>query len=77
MRSSVPLRQRQERTRLLRSMSLVQESMFRERHRGQKRDVLFEGAAKDAMMEGYTDNYIKIRTPFHAEKVNQIISWPL
>ncbi len=77
LRPAVPVRQRQERTRLLRSLSLVQEAAFLERHRGQKRAVLFEGAAKNDLMEGYTDNYIKVKTAFDPKRVNQIISWSL
>jgi threonylcarbamoyladenosine tRNA methylthiotransferase MtaB len=37
--------------------------------------VLFEGSAKEGMMEGYTDNYIRITTPYREEWVNQIIDW--
>jgi len=29
------------------------------------------------MMEGYTDNYIRILTPFRAEWVNQLVDWKL
>jgi threonylcarbamoyladenosine tRNA methylthiotransferase MtaB len=45
------------------------------RHIGQTREVLFEGRTKSGMMEGYTDNYIKINTPFNGEWVNQIVDW--
>jgi threonylcarbamoyladenosine tRNA methylthiotransferase MtaB len=29
------------------------------------------------MLEGFTDNYIKVETPFRAEWSNQIIDWKL
>ena len=29
------------------------------------------------MMEGYTDNYIRITTPYRAEWANQIIDWEM
>jgi threonylcarbamoyladenosine tRNA methylthiotransferase MtaB len=29
------------------------------------------------MMEGYTDNYIKVTTPYRAEWVNQLLDWTL
>jgi threonylcarbamoyladenosine tRNA methylthiotransferase MtaB len=28
-------------------------------------------------MEGYTDNYIKVSTPFRAEWVNSLVEWKL
>ena len=38
-----------------------------------------DGAAStaSAMMEGYTDNYIKVTTPYRAEWANQIVDWRL
>ena len=73
----VPIPERQQRTRRLRNLSQLLENSFRERHRGQVRNVLFEGVQKDEMMEGYSDNYIKVRTHYHPERVNQIIPWQL
>ena len=29
------------------------------------------------MMEGYTDNYIKVSTPHRDEWVNQLVAWKL
>jgi threonylcarbamoyladenosine tRNA methylthiotransferase MtaB len=29
------------------------------------------------MLEGFTDNYIKVETPFRAEWSNEIIDWKL
>jgi threonylcarbamoyladenosine tRNA methylthiotransferase MtaB len=73
----VPIPERQQRTRRLRNLSQLLENSFRERHRGQVRNVLFEGVQNDEMMEGYSDNYIKVRTHYHPERVNQIIPWQL
>jgi threonylcarbamoyladenosine tRNA methylthiotransferase MtaB len=39
--------------------------------------VLFEGNAKNGMMEGYSDNYIKITTPFRPEWENQVVDWKI
>jgi threonylcarbamoyladenosine tRNA methylthiotransferase MtaB len=33
--------------------------------------MLFEANAKDGLMEGYTDNYIKIQAPFNPLWVKQ------
>jgi threonylcarbamoyladenosine tRNA methylthiotransferase MtaB len=50
---------------------------FTEQHRGQTRPVLFEGHSKTGMMEGYTDNYIRINTPHRAEWANEIVDWKI
>jgi threonylcarbamoyladenosine tRNA methylthiotransferase MtaB len=50
---------------------------FTEQHRGQSRKVLFEGHEKAGMMEGYTDNYIRINTPYRAEWANKIVDWKI
>jgi len=48
---------------------------FTAQHHGQTRKVLFEAHQKNGMMEGYTDNYIRIQTPFRQEWANQIVDW--
>jgi threonylcarbamoyladenosine tRNA methylthiotransferase MtaB len=48
---------------------------FTAQHNGQSRKVLFEAHQKNGMMEGYTDNYIRIQTPFRQEWANQIVDW--
>jgi len=73
----VPVNIRHERTKILRSLSYQKMQQFTAAHSGQTRKVLFEGKNKNAMMEGYTDNYIKITTPFREEWTNEIIEWKL
>jgi threonylcarbamoyladenosine tRNA methylthiotransferase MtaB len=48
---------------------------FRASQTGKQRTVLFEQEDKNGMIEGYTDNYIRISTPFRAEWVNQEVPW--
>jgi threonylcarbamoyladenosine tRNA methylthiotransferase MtaB len=50
---------------------------FTQQHAGQTRKVLFEGHVKNGMMDGYTDNYIKITAPQKEEWVNEIVDWKL
>lgn len=71
----VPMQVRHERNKSLRNLSYLKLQHFTEQHRGSKRPVLFEGFEKNGMMEGYTDNYIRITTPYRAEWANQIIDW--
>jgi len=74
---SVPLAIRQQRNKLLRNLSFIKTRRFTEEHQGQRRKVLFEKADRDGMMEGYTDNYIRISTPYVPQWVNQVIEWQL
>jgi threonylcarbamoyladenosine tRNA methylthiotransferase MtaB len=71
----VPIPTRHERNKILRNLSWQKMQYFSEQHQGKKRSVLFEHADKNGMMEGYTDNYIRIQTPFREEWVNNIIEW--
>lgn len=73
----VPIEIRHQRTKLLRSLSYQKSRDFHQRHSGQSRKVLFEGKNKSSMMDGYTDNYIKIEVPFKEEWSNQIIDWKI
>jgi threonylcarbamoyladenosine tRNA methylthiotransferase MtaB len=73
----VPINIRNERNKSLRNLSYQKMQYFTERHRNQKRKVLFEGAQKNGLMDGYTDNYIKVQTPFRTEWINQIVDWVL
>jgi threonylcarbamoyladenosine tRNA methylthiotransferase MtaB len=73
----VPVNVRHERNKVLRNLSFMKLQYFTQLHSGQSRKVLFEGHDKNGMMEGYTDNYIKITSPYRAEWVNQTINWTL
>jgi threonylcarbamoyladenosine tRNA methylthiotransferase MtaB len=73
----IPVNIRNRRTKILRNLSLKKLQDFTEQHRGEKRKVLFESQNKNGMMEGYTDNYIKISVPFKTEWSNQVIDWKL
>jgi threonylcarbamoyladenosine tRNA methylthiotransferase MtaB len=71
----VPMSIRHERNKILRNLSYRKMQAFTEKHIGQTRKVLFEGVNKNQMMEGYTDNYIKITAPYKKEWVNEIVEW--
>ena len=74
---SVPLQTRHERTKILRSLSYKKMQQFESKHMGQTRKVLFESRSKNGMMEGYTDNYIKITTSYNEEWTNEIMDWKI
>lgn len=73
----VPMNVRNDRNKALRNLSYQKMQYFTAQHAGQTRKVLFEHADKGGMMEGYTDNYIKIKTPFREEWANQIVDWDI
>lgn len=79
----VPIQERHERNKILRNLSYQKLQYFTESQRGATRKVLFESPKVNKeneamiMLEGYTDNYIKIETPYRAEWSNQIIDWKL
>jgi threonylcarbamoyladenosine tRNA methylthiotransferase MtaB len=71
----VPVNIRHERNKTLRNLSYMKMQYFTGQHTGQTRKVLFEDHNKNGMMEGYTDNYIRIATPFRQEWANTIVEW--
>ncbi|HEX7903559.1 MAG TPA: tRNA (N(6)-L-threonylcarbamoyladenosine(37)-C(2))-methylthiotransferase MtaB, partial [Chitinophagaceae bacterium] len=73
----VPVNIRHERNKALRNLSYMKMQYFTGQHVGQTREVLFEQPDKNGMMEGYTDNYIKITAPFRKECANEIIGWKI
>lgn len=77
MKSVVPLNIRQERNKTLRTLSYTKMQHFTNQHQGCTRSVLFEGHEKGGMMEGYTDNYIRIQVPYKKEWANEIVEWKL
>ncbi len=77
MAGAVPVNTRHDRNKKLRNLSFMKMSEHTRRHIGQTRKVLFESHNKNGMMEGYSDNYIKINIPHREDWVNQIVSWKI
>jgi threonylcarbamoyladenosine tRNA methylthiotransferase MtaB len=79
----VPMQERHERNKICRNLSYQKLQYFTESQRGATRKVLFESPKINKenegmlMLEGFTDNYIKVETPHRAEWSNQIIDWTL
>ncbi|MCO5242008.1 MAG: tRNA (N(6)-L-threonylcarbamoyladenosine(37)-C(2))-methylthiotransferase MtaB [Chitinophagaceae bacterium] len=77
IRPVVSVHTRHERNKILRNLSYRKMRDFTNQHIGQTREVLFESRKKEGMMEGYTDNYIKVITPYREELVNTIAEWAI
>jgi threonylcarbamoyladenosine tRNA methylthiotransferase MtaB len=73
----VPVHIRHERNKTLRNLSYMKMQYFTEQHKGQTRKVLFEDHVKNSIMEGYTDNYIRISTPYRKEWANKVVDWTI
>ncbi len=69
---SVPMQVRKERNKKLRILSDKKRLQFYQDHQDQIRNVLFEEGKSSNFMEGFTDNYIKIRAPYVDHKINTI-----
>lgn len=77
MKPVVPVHVRNERNRQLRNLSYQKMQYFTSQHVGQTRKVLFESQDQNGMMEGFTDNYIKITIPFKTAWQNSIVPWKI
>ena len=71
----VPVAVRHERNKKLRNLSYMKMQFFTGQFAGQTRKVLFEAAEKKQMMEGYTDNYIRVTAPYDPSLVNKVVDW--
>ena len=73
----VPVHVRNERNKILRNLSYQKMQYFRNQQLGKIRPVLFEQQEKNGMLEGYTDNYIRISAPYQKALEHQIVDWEL
>jgi threonylcarbamoyladenosine tRNA methylthiotransferase MtaB len=73
----VPVGVRHERNKVLRNLSFMKMQEFTRLQQGETRKVLFEDHVKNGMMEGYTDNYIRIATSYRKEWANQVVDWTI
>lgn len=73
----IPVNIRHQRNKTLRNLSYMKMQYFTEQHAGQARKVLFEKQEKGEMMEGYTDNYIRVTTPYREDWKNKIVEWKI
>ena len=71
----VPIGERHQRNKVLRNLSYKKMQYFIAQHTGTSRKVLFERQGSQPMMEGYTDNYIKVQIPYNSQFVNSVVEW--
>ncbi len=72
LKNVVPVAVRKKRNKMLRILSAKKLRSFYEAHLGETRTVLFEADHKEGFMHGFTDNYIKVKTPYNPALINQL-----
>lgn len=72
IKNVVPIAVRKKRNKMLRILSAKKLRYFYQQHLGETRTVLFEADNKDGFMHGFTDNYIKVKTPYNSALINQL-----
>ena len=68
----VPKKVRTKRSKLLRALSVKKRRAFYESQLGSRATVLFEGENKQGYIHGFTENYVKVKTPWSPDLVNTI-----
>ena len=63
---------RSKRSKMLRGLSVKKRRAFYEKQLGTARTVLFEGENKQGYIHGFTENYVKVKTPWNPELVNTL-----
>jgi threonylcarbamoyladenosine tRNA methylthiotransferase MtaB len=68
----VPSNVRSKRSKMMRGLSVKKRRTFYESQLGTNRTVLFESENKEGYIHGFTENYIRVKTPWNPELVNML-----
>lgn len=68
----VPANVRSKRSKMLRGLSVKKRRAFYESQLETTRTVLFEAENKEGYIHGFTENYVKVKTPWNPELVNTL-----
>ena len=72
MKGVVPNNVRSKRSKMLRGLSVKKRRAFYESQIGTTRTVLFESENKEGYLNGFTENYVKVKTPWNPDLVNTL-----
>ena len=72
MEGVVPMKKRNERSKMLRILSEKKRRKFYEENLGQTFTVLFEEDIEDGMMHGFTENYIRVAAKYDPMLINEL-----
>jgi threonylcarbamoyladenosine tRNA methylthiotransferase MtaB len=68
----VPANVRAKRSKMLRGLSVKKRRAFYESQIGTSRTVLFESDNKEGYIHGFTENYVRVKTPWNPELANTL-----
>lgn len=68
----VPTNVRAKRSKMLRGLSVKKRRAFYESQLNTSRSVLFESENKEGYIHGFTENYVKVKTPWNPDLVNTL-----
>mgnify|MGYP001115828965 FL=1 len=68
----VPKKVRAKRSKMLRGLSVKKRRAFYESQLGNTLTVLFENENKEGYIQGFTENYVKVKTPWNPELINTL-----
>jgi threonylcarbamoyladenosine tRNA methylthiotransferase MtaB len=77
MKDIVPVNIRNQRNKILRNLSYQKMQYFTAEHSGQQRQVLWEKTKKNMVIEGYTDNYIRLETMYTESRAGIIENYTI
>jgi threonylcarbamoyladenosine tRNA methylthiotransferase MtaB len=72
MEGIVPANVRAKRSKMLRGLSVKKRRAFYESQIGTNRTVLFESENKEGYIHGFTENYVRVKTPWNPELANTL-----
>tara|TARA_Y100000782_G_scaffold115583_1_gene160826 strand:- start:7235 stop:8560 length:1326 start_codon:yes stop_codon:yes gene_type:complete len=70
MEEIVPVPVRQERNKMLRILSEKKKRAFYASQLNKVKTVLWEGENHEGYLQGFTENYVRVKTPYDAAKIN-------
>lgn len=72
MEGTVPMKERNKRSKMLRILSEKKKRQFYESQLGTTRTVLFEDDVEDGMMHGFTENYVRVAAKYDPLLINEL-----
>tara|TARA_B100001093_G_scaffold92803_1_gene84924 strand:- start:1651 stop:2985 length:1335 start_codon:yes stop_codon:yes gene_type:complete len=73
----VSKQKRSKRSKILRTLSVKIRRDFYSRQLGTKKNILFESENKKGFIHGFSENYVRVKTPWRKDLVDSIVSYNL
>lgn len=73
----IPKQIRSKRSKILRSLSVKMRRNFYSNQLGTKKSILFESENKKGFIHGFSENYVRVKTPWRKKLVDTIVNYDL